>query len=292
MNKLALALGTFDGLHKGHLNVLSEAKKLEKDSFTPAAADFDCHPQSVLSGKSPPLLLSNSEKDRIFKENGILPVHIHFEDIKDYSPEEFVLFTKKLGAGALICGENFRFGKKSSGNAEILFELCQKYGIIFRKAKSEFFDGSLISSTRIRNLIQDGEIEKANEMLGRCFSYDFPVRHGKGKGKTWGFPTANQKIPDEFVFLKNGVYASRVFISGRYFPAVTDFGIRPTVNDSCGKVCETLIIDFNGDLYGEKIKVEFLKFLRDEQKFGSIDELSRQIKKDSKQAVEFFGCSK
>lgn len=292
MNNLALALGTFDGIHKGHMNVLSVAKKLENESLTPAVLVFDRHPQEVLSGKKQFLLLSQSEKNRIFKENGILPVNVCFEEIKDYTPEEFVIFTKNLGAKALVCGENFRFGKNSSGNTEILFEFCKKYGIIFRTAKSEYCDDSLISSSRIRALLQNGEIEKANEMLGRFFSYDFPVSHGKGNGTGWGFPTANQKIPDNFIRIKFGVYASRALIDGKYYPAVTNFGVKPTVTDSGEAVSETFILDFNGDLYGKSLKIELIKFLRDEKKFESIDALSAQVKQDSKKAVEIFDCSK
>lgn len=292
MNNLALALGTFDGIHKGHMNVLSVAKKLENESLTPAVLVFDRHPQEVLSGKEQFLLLSQSEKNRIFKENGILPVNVCFEEIKDYTPEEFVIFTKNLGAKALVCGENFRFGKNSSGNTEILFEFCKKYGIIFRTAKSEYCDGSLISSSRIRALLQNGEIEKANEMLGRCFSYDFPVSHGKGNGTGWGFPTANQRIPDDFIRIKFGVYASKALIDGKYYPAVTNFGVKPTVTDSGEAVSETFILDFNGDLYGKSLKIELIKFLRDEKKFESIDALSAQVKQDSKKAVEIFDCSK
>ena len=292
VNDLALALGTFDGIHKGHLNVLLEAKKLESTGLTPAVLVFDRHPQEVLSEKKHFLLLSPSEKDRIFKENGILPVNVCFEEIKDLSPEEFVLFTKNLGAKALICGENFRFGKNSSGNTEILWKLCEKHGIIFRTAKSEYFEGSLISSSRIRELIRNGEIEKANEMLGRNFSYDFPVSHGKGNGAAWGFPTANQKIPDDFIRPRFGVYASKALIDGKIYPAVTNFGVKPTVTNSGEAVSETFVLKFDGDLYGKELRVELIKFLRDEQKFESVDALISQVKQDSKKAVGIIDCSK
>lgn len=292
VNDLALALGTFDGIHKGHLNVLYETKKLENEGLTPAVLVFDRHPQEVLTGQKHFLLLSPSEKNRIFKENGILPVNICFEEIKDLSPEEFVLFTKNLGAKALVCGENFRFGKNSSGNTEILWKLCEKYGIIFRTAKSEYCGGSLISSSRIRELIRQGETEKANEMLGRNFSYDFPVTHGKGNGTAWGFPTANQKIPDYFIRPRFGVYASRLVFDGKIYPAVTNFGVKPTVTDLGEAVSETFILRFDGDLYGKTLRVELIKFLRDEQKFESIDALISQVKQDSKKAVEIFDCSK
>lgn len=291
VNNLALALGTFDGLHKGHFSVLNEAKKLENKSLLPSALVFDRHPQEVLSGKKHFLLLSPSDKDRIFRENGIFPVKVQFEKIKDFSPEEFVLLTKELGAKALICGENFHFGKNSSGSVEILFELCQKYGIIFHTAKSECYEGHPISSSRIRAYIGNGEIEKANAMLGRRFFYNFTVNHGKGNGAVWGFPTANQKIPDEFVLPKFGVYATAVSIDGKIYPSVTNIGVRPTVSDSGEAVSETFILNFDGNLYGKELSVEFIKFLRCEKKFASVDALSAQVKQDSKKAAEIFGVS-
>lgn len=292
MNNLALALGTFDGVHKGHLNVLNEAKKLKSESLVPAVLVFDRHPQEVLSGKKQFLLLTPTEKNRIFKENGILSVKVCFEEIKNYSPEEFVIFTKNLGAKALVCGENFHFGKFSAGNTEILFELCKKYDIILKIAKNAYCGEELISSSRIRACIENGETEKANEMLGRYFSYDFPVSHGRGNGTVWGFPTANQKIPDTFVRPKFGVYASRVLIDGKFYPSVTNFGVRPTVSDSGEAVSETFVSDFNGSLYGKDLRVELIKFLRCEQKFASIDALSAQVMKDSKKAAEIFGSLK
>lgn len=288
MNNLALALGTFDGIHKGHMNVLCETKKFEEKSLTPAVLVFDRHPQEVLSGKKQFLLLTPTEKDRIFRENGVLPVNVCFDKIKNYTPEEFVVFTKNLGAKALVCGKNFHFGKNSSGNTEILFELCEKYGIIFQTAENEYFSEELISSSRIRTLIENGHIEEANQMLGRYFSYDFPVSRGRGNGTVWGFPTANQKIPDSFVRPKFGVYASRVLIDGKYYPSVTNFGVCPTVADSLEAVSETFVQKFNGSLYGKELRVELIKFLRNEQKFPDVDALTAQVMKDSKKAVEIF----
>lgn len=292
MNNIALALGTFDGLHKGHQNVLLEAKKLDGKSFTPAALIFDTHPQKVLFGKAPLQILTPENRDEILKEAGILPFYVSFSIIKDFSPEEFVLYLKKMGIKAVCCGENFKFGKNSLGNTKILFELCQKYGIIFVKAQSEIYKGELVSSTRIRNALKNGNITDANLMLGRLFSYSFPVIHGKGKGNTWGFPTANQTIPESFIRLRFGVYATRVNINGTLFPAVTNFGVRPTAHENGEVTSETHIIGFNGDLYGEKLQLEFLDFIRDEQKFPSIDALSNQIKLDSKKAIEIYNRSK
>lgn len=292
MNNISIALGTFDGLHKGHQKVLNETKKFENLGLTPAVLLFDKHPQEILTGKCPPLLLTESEKSKLLEEYGISPIVVSFEEIKDLSPEEFVLYLKNIGTKAVCCGENFRFGKNSLGDTKILFELCEKYGIMFKVAENALYENELISSTRIRKALENGEVEKANLMLGRLFSYEFTVEHGKGKGKTWGFPTANQIIPENFVKLRFGVYATKVLVNGTYFPAVTNFGVRPTVHENGEAVSETFILGYDGELYGEFLRVELISFIRDEMKFNSIDELSEQIKLDSKKAVEIFDCSK
>ena len=185
MKKLALALGTFDGLHRGHLNVLNEAKAFAEDGFTPAMLMFDIHPQAVLKGIAPPLLITSEDKEEKAKELEVLPVHISFEEIRNLSPEDFLrdILIKKHNVGAVICGENFLFGKDGGGNSKILCELCEKYGIIYKMARSIEYKGEMISATRIRKSLADGDIKTANEMLGRNFSYDFLVVEGNKIGK-------------------------------------------------------------------------------------------------------------
>ena len=184
MNKLALALGTFDGLHRGHLNVLNEAKAFAFDGFVPAMLMFDAHPQSVLKGVAPPLLITKEDKEDFAQQNGVLPVHISFEEIRNLSPEEFLrdILVGKYNVGAVICGENFLFGKDGGGNSKILCELCEKYGVIYKMAQSIQYKGEMISATRIREALANGDIKNANEMLGRKFSYDFLVVEGNKIG--------------------------------------------------------------------------------------------------------------
>ncbi len=290
MNKLALALGTFDGLHRGHLNVLNEAKDFAFQGFVPAMLMFDAHPQSVLKGVAPPLLITKEDKEDFARQNGVLPVHISFEDIRDLSPEEFLrdILIDKYNVGAVVCGENFLFGKDGGGDSKLLCELCEKYGVIYKMAQSIEYKGEMISATRIRKALADGDIKTANEMLGRKFSYDFLVVEGNKIGKKiFGFPTINQHFPTGFINLKHGVYASQSTVDGKVYPSVTNFGCHPTIGGD-KVLSETCILGFDGDLYYQKIKVELIEFIRTEKKFNSKDELKAQIDADTKSAIEIF----
>lgn len=290
MNKLALALGTFDGLHRGHLNVLNEAKKFALEGFVPAMLMFDTHPQSVLKGFAPPLLITMEDKEDFARKNGVLPIHISFEEIRNLSPEEFLLdiLIKRHNIGAVICGENFLFGKDGGGDSKTLCELCEKYGVIYKMAQSIEYKGEMISATRIREALSNGDIKTANEMLGRNFSYDFLVVEGNKIGKKiLGFPTINQHFPTGFINLKHGVYASKSLVDGKIYPSVTNFGCHPTIGGD-KVLSETCILGFDGDLYYQKIRVELLDFIRQEKRFNSKDELKAQIDQDSKSALEIF----
>ncbi len=294
MNKLALALGTFDGLHKGHLQVLETTQKFALHGLVPAMLMFDCHPLKAVRGISPPLLITQEDKEDFVKNMGLLPIPINFEEIRELSPEEFVteILIKRFNVGAVISGENFHFGKMGAGNSKILCELCKKYDIIYEQAENIYYENELVSSTRIRKALENGEIQQANEMLGRKFSYDFLVVEGNKIGKKYfGFPTINQHFPEDFVELRHGVYASQTRVDGKIYSSVTNFGCHPTIGGD-KVLSETCILGFDGNLYNRRIKVELLQFLRGEKKFNSKEELKEQIDKDSKLAVEVFNSKK
>lgn len=290
MNKIALALGTFDGLHRGHINVLNTTKEFAFNGLVPSVLLFDCHPLVAVKGFAPPMLITQEDKEKFIKNMGLLPIPISFDEIKNLSPEEFVknILCDKLNVSAVVSGDNFHFGKNGQGNSEILKELCEKYDIIYKKAENVSYGDGLISSTRIRNALENGDIESANEMLGRKFSYDFLVVEGNKIGKKYfGFPTINQHFPVGFINLKYGVYASQSTVDGKVYPSVTNFGCHPTIGGD-KVLSETCILGFDGDLYNQRIKVELLSFIRGEKKFDSKEELKEQIEKDSKSAVEIF----
>ena len=250
---LAVALGTFDGFHIGHKMVIDKIRASEKS----AVLLFNEHPQKVLTKKSPGELITETTKNELLKSWGVEPITIKFGEIMSLSYEEFFyeILLKKIGATALSCGFNYRFGAKALGNTENLKELCKKEGVELFVSEAVEFSGEPVSSTRIRNLIKQGDIESANAMLGRAFSYDFLVVHGDARGRTIDSPTINQFFTDDFIVPQYGVYASYSIIDGKKYPSVTNIGVRPTIEGYSKERSETNIVGFDGDLYDKNISV-------------------------------------
>lgn len=286
IKKSAIALGNFDGIHTGHAAVINEAVSQKNNGLTPYVLIFDEHPQHILSAKMPKQLLTGGSFRRIADSMGFGIIKITFDEVKDMSPEEFVknILVDRLDACFISCGFNYRFGKNGEGNTQILSSLCKKYNIELSVTDAVSFDGAPVSSTRIRTEIEHGSIENANKMLGRPFTYDFEVVDGDKRGRTMGFPTMNQYFPDNFIVPKYGVYASQAFVDGKWYPAITNIGIRPTIGNSMPR-SETHIIGFSGDLYAENVPVALLSYIREEIRFNSLDELIYRIKQDKKKAI-------
>lgn len=287
--KTAVALGTFDGLHKGHMSVINKAVAQRSNGLLPVILMFSEHPLKVLTGKAPKELFDGRIKEREITKTGCTPYTVSFEEIRNMSPEEFVteILIKKLNADFISCGFNFRFAKNGMGNTEILSQLCKKYKIDLEIAQEVDFGSECISSTRIRNAIENGDTETANKMLGRRFSYDFEVVGGDHRGRVLGFPTINQFFTDNFVIPKYGVYASATLIDGKWYPSVTNIGIRPTIGNSKPR-SETCILGFSGDLYGTNTEVALISYIRPEIKFNDLEALTEQMKKDSEKAITIF----
>ncbi|HZJ77330.1 MAG TPA: bifunctional riboflavin kinase/FAD synthetase [Clostridia bacterium] len=285
----AVALGCFDGLHKGHMAVVRAALSFKDRGFAPHVLLFDIHPQKILNGGPPPELLTLENQKSIVKELGLEPMIVKFEKICKMSPEKFVLdfLVKKHNVAAICCGYNYHFGSNGLGDVKTLEKICTSNDIELRIASKVEYKGSAISSTRIRQAIVQGEIEDANAMLGRCFFYDFTVVSGDKIGRLIGSPTINQHFPKRFIVPKFGVYASKTYVNGSWQASVTNIGRRPSfASDELRS--ETCILGFSGDLYKTNTTVCLLKYLRGEEKFANLDELKAQIKKDSASALKVF----
>ncbi len=288
-----LALGNFDGLHKGHMSVLKKTLEIAKEKgLSPMVLLFDEHPKKVLSGKRPPMLMTNDNRDAALCKMGFRIIKVNFSEICNFSPEQFLLAVYcHLSVRAICCGFNYHYGKNGEGTVQSMKESCEKLGVMLYAEPEVDFDGKPISSTRIREAIESGNIKEANEMLGRSFSYKLEVVDGDKRGRLLGFPTINQFFPDDFVVARFGVYASKVKLGGLWYPAVTNIGIRPTINTKTMR-SETSILGFSGDLYGQNIEVYLIEFLRDERKCETLTELSKTIRNDAENALKIYDAQK
>ena len=270
--KNAIALGTFDGVHKGHRAVLDLPCDYRKTAVT-----FLVPPKSVLTGETA-LITSTADKRRILENIGMDEVLLlDFNAVRDKTPEDFLEFLKeKYNPQLISCGFNYRFGKSGQGNSETIKEFCLKNGIDFKITDPVTKDGNIISSTAIREMLKNGEISAANKLLSEPFSFVSEVIQGDKRGRTIGFPTVNQKYPEELVRLRFGVYKTKIEYNGKEYFGITDIGIRPT-DKLDFIISETYRKDFSGDRYGEELRITPLEFLRDEVKFTSLEELKKQI---------------
>ena len=274
--ELAAALGSFDGLHLGHRQVIGNT--LSAPGLRPAVITFQQNPSVSLQKKPVPLLTTNEQKLALLEEMGVEVVYLlSFDRIRDMEPEDFVeALYRVCRVRALSCGFNFRFGKNGRGDAGLLKELCREKGIELSVTPPVSVAGETVSSTRIRACLEQGDVQQAGQLLGRPFGYDFEVTHGRQLGRTWGTPTINQPFPQGYVLPRFGVYASLVEVEGQKYYGVTNIGVKPTVGSDCA-LSETWIPEFSGDLYGKKVPVELLDFIRPERKFDSLDQLKNEI---------------
>ena len=288
---LALALGNFDGLHRGHALVLQKAKACAQEAgLTPGVLLFDEHPKQVLTGEAPPLLMTGEEKCALLEEAGFTVLTLSFRQTKDLSPQAFVrLLGETYRVRVLCCGDNYRFGKDAAGTVGTLRALCPAYGMQLHVVPDAVYRGALISSTRIRAAVEQGRIEDANAMLLRPFSYQLPVAVGDRRGRKLGFPTINQYFLPAMIRPCAGVYASKVALNGVCYAAVTNVGVRPTIGTGVFH-SETHILGFSGDLYGRQVRVTLLRYLRQEQKFQDLDALRAAMKADAAAAKEVLNA--
>lgn len=278
----AVALGFFDGLHLGHIAVVQRALlRREVSSVVFTFNDKTALPK--FREKKGNCIITYEQKAELFEEAGADFLYApDFGEIKDFSAREFVekILKDRLCAAYVVCGYDFRFGRGGEGNPDILSALCHEHGIACEVVPPVRIGGEIVSSTEIRHLIRLGEIEKANRLLGYELSYELPVVKGNEIGRTIGFPTINQKIPDYMVSPKNGVYKSWTTVDGKTYRSITNIGVKPTVTDRGEVVTETHIIGFHGDLYGKTVKISLRGYLRGERRFESLSALKAQLSYD------------
>lgn len=290
-----IALGFFDGVHLGHGALLRAVKEASAElDAVPCAFTFDRSPTAVITGRDVPLLSTVEDRILLMRQcYGIQEVVVApFDAMQRMDWEDFVqkYLMEKLGVVHVVAGHDFHFGYMGKGNPRRLRDKCRELGLgcdIIQKVEQ---DGITISSTYIRNLVAQGEMERAAQFLGHPHILTQPVSHGKGIGhSTLGFPTVNLRVPDRVIVPAFGVYATRVWFDGQCRPAVTNVGVRPTVSDNDGQVTvEGFILDFDGDLYRHKVRMEFHKRLRGERKFPSMEALAEEIQHNAEQTREFF----
>ncbi len=281
---LVVALGCFDGVHRGHSSVLKTAKDRADELGIPFCVfAFEEPPRNFFSPRSIKLLTTKKEKLDLFEKSGAdVAVCVPFDKkIIDVEAEDFVkkILIENLRATHVVCGYNYTFGKKALGNTELLRCICAKHGVGVTVAEDVTVNGISVSSSVIRAMLSDGDVEGAASLLGRNYSISGRVVNGQHLARSLGFPTVNILPNEKQLTPQNGVYLTRICFDGEEKFGITNVGIRPTVNTNI--LCaETHIFDFDGDLYEKSITVNFIRFIRKETKFSSVEEMATQVKKD------------
>ncbi len=288
----AVALGNFDGVHKGHQKLIRACVAYARAHGLKAAVfTFSNHPRNLLKDKPPvKSILYHDERAAILEALGVdYMVDIAFtEEIMTMPPETFVhqLLLKTMNMNAAYCGFNYRFGHFASGDPELLRKMGKEEGFSVHEMKPYMIDGNVVSSTLIRTLVASGRVDECMRYMGRNYEIAGEVVVGNRLGRRLGFPTSNLVIDTQMVTPPNGVYITYCDWNGVRYPSVTNVGVKPTIG-TYKKNVETHIFDFNKELYGKKIIVEFLRKMRDEVKFDSVDDLSEQIVRDCREARRF-----
>ena len=289
-----LALGNFDGVHRGHQKILDRLRRVASErAATSVVMTFDPHPPRIVRpDKAPPLLMTKVQKLEVLAAAGIHGAAIvrFTHELSQWDPETFVqqVLVDWLRVGEVWVGANFLFGHDRAGNYTMLRALGGRYGFKTEKIDPVRYKDFVVSSTRIRRLISEGRVDEAGALLGHPYYLDGSVMHGDARGKGLGFPTANLCTRNELI-PPHGVYATMTTVDGVVHPSVTNIGVRPTVDDSGRPTVETHLFDFDRDLYGASIHVGFVQRLRDERAFESLDLLTAQIAADCARARVLFG---
>jgi riboflavin kinase/FMN adenylyltransferase len=289
-----LALGNFDGLHRGHMKIIDRVRQRAGErGGTPAVMTFDPHPPRVLRpDKAPALLMTTDQKVEALRRSGMqgLAIVRFTRELSNWDPEMFVrtVLVEWLHVVEVWVGANFLFGHERTGNFSVLRALGARYGFRAEKIDAVRYKDFVVSSTRIRRLVSEGRVDEAGALLGHHHFIEGRVVRGAGRGRGIGVPTANLATGNELI-PPSGVYATMVTIDGVVFPSITNIGMRPTFGDVDHPVIETHVLDFERDLYEIPIRLSFVQRLRDERAFPDVDALRAQIDADRRSARRLFG---
>lgn len=287
----AVTVGKFDGLHKGHEILTSKLREQEKKGLKSLVLTFDVSPRVHLKKDTEKLLITNDERISLFSNEDIsFFVQCSFEnEIMSLEPEEFIeILTNKFRMKYMVCGTDFRFGKKGRGDILLLQELADRYHFeleVMDKLKQDERD---ISSTFVREEIAKGNVAKAMDLLGYPYFIRGKVVHGNHLGSKIGIPTINFVPPQEKLLPKNGVYITKISVDNRIYHGVTNVGVKPTIKGTYKRGVETHILDFSQDIYEKYACVYFLESIREEKTFSSVEELKKQMLKDKQAALRYF----
>ena len=292
--KRVIALGFFDGIHMGHAALLERTVQRAREiGAVPSVLSFDIHPDTLVFGKEVPLINSAAGRaDLIRRLFGIENViFIHFDRRVMQRPwQEFVqTLIQEMDAVWVVVGHDFRFGWKGEGTAQRLKDYCAEFGLGCDIIPAVTLEGRIVSSTYIRELIEAGDMERANMFLGHPHTLVDTVHYGYRLGTKMGTPTINMRFPDGVLVPRHGVYAARAILDdGSEHMAVTNVGVRPTVSGEDRVSVESFILDYSGNLYDRQVRIEFFRFIRPEMKFPSVEALKAQILKDAETTRAFF----
>lgn len=293
-NKTAIALGVFDGVHKGHQAVIGCAVSYKDKGLSPAVFTFKSKTVTSKFKGQLEVLISDELKTEKLENLGVEYIYSpDFDTLKELSADEFVskILIEKLNAQVVVCGENFHFGKGGKSGSNELSQMCRSHGILAIVVPFTCFHSKPVSSTLIRESLKAGDIETANEMLGYDYHFRHEVIRGNQIGKTIDFPTINQKLDVGQVVPKYGVYVSVTTIDDAEYLSITNIGIKPTIGGETSPLAETFIINYSGDLYGQLVTVYLKHFIRPEKKFSGLEELKNQLALDLKKAEEYYSST-
>lgn len=292
-HKPVLALGNFDGLHRGHTKIIERVRRVAVErSATSLVLTFDPHPPRIIRpDKAPALLMTLEQKIEALEKSGIQGVAIvRFTlELSRWEPEMFVktVLVDWLRVGEVWVGADFLFGRDRSGNFSLLRTLGAHYGFRAEKIDPVRYKDFVVSSTRVRRLVSEGRVDEAGALLGRHMFIDGTVVRGAGRGRELGVPTANLETTNELL-PPHGVYATTVTIDGVVHAGVTNIGLRPTFADAGRTMIEVHVLDLDRDLYGQTLRLGFVQRLRDERRFPDVDALKAQIDADVRRARRLF----